>query len=58
MRTQFQGAVIAVFEEGLAVNAEQLLCFVYREPTTGGRHGVKKRGPSYGIDPNTPVKVL
>ncbi len=58
MRTQFQGAVIAVFEEGLAVNAEEFLCFVHRKPAAGGSHDVKKRGPSYGIESNKPVKVL
>jgi hypothetical protein len=31
---------------------------VHRKPAAGGSHDVKKRGPSYGIESNKPVKVL
>lgn len=58
MRTQFQSAVIAVPEEGLAVNTKEFFCLFDRDPSVGCGHGVKKREPSYSIDPYGAVKVL
>jgi len=43
MRTQFEGAVIAVFEEGLAVNAEEFFGTLNGDPAPDFGHGARRR---------------
>jgi len=58
VRTQFKGAVVAVFEESLAVDAEKFFGTLDGDPSPDFGHGARKRVPSQGIDPSRPVKLL
>lgn len=58
MWTQLQGAVVAVLEEGGAVDTKEFFCLFDRDPSVGFGHDVEKRVPQYGIEPDRPVKVL
>jgi hypothetical protein len=58
VRTQFKGAVIAVLEESLTVDAEEFFGTLDGDPTPDFGHGARKRVPLQGIDLQNFVKFL
>jgi hypothetical protein len=58
MRAQFQGAVIAVLEECLAVKPQELFGPLDGNPSSIFGHGAEKRVPIYGIPKTPSVKSL
>jgi len=51
MRTQFQGAIVAILKEGFAIDAQEFLGSLDGDPSSDFGHGAEKRLPSYSIDP-------
>ena len=58
MRPELQGAVVTVFEEGLAVDAQEFFRSLNGDPPSSFSHGARKRVPQYGTALPAGVKFL